>query len=217
MSRTVQVTFDCADPNALAGFWNEVLGYRYDSPPPGFATWEEALDHFGVPEEDRNNASASVDPEEHGPRLFFQKVPEGKTAKNRLHLDVRAAPGLQGDERMAALEAECDRLVALGGEPAAAPRARAADERRLHRDERPRGQRVLPRLRTDRAGRTPRTPQLADASRPRPRGCAARYRSIRGRAPARSAPPRRTGSARATARRTPAGCRSRRAPARPCP
>jgi hypothetical protein len=42
-------------------------------------------------------------------------VPEGKTAKNRLHLDVRAAPGLQGDERMAALEAECDRLVALGG------------------------------------------------------------------------------------------------------
>jgi hypothetical protein len=46
--------------------------------------------------------------------LFFQKVPEGKTAKNRLHLDVRAAPGLQGDERMAALEAECARLVALG-------------------------------------------------------------------------------------------------------
>ena len=64
MSRTVQITFDCADPNGLAGFWNEVLGYRYDSPPPGFATWEEALDHFGVPEEDRNNASASVDPDE---------------------------------------------------------------------------------------------------------------------------------------------------------
>ncbi|NUR82573.1 MAG: VOC family protein, partial [Nonomuraea sp.] len=38
----------------------------------------------------------------------------GKTAKNRVHLDVRAAPGLQGEERMAALEAECARLVALG-------------------------------------------------------------------------------------------------------
>ena len=114
MSRTVQVTFDCADPGALAAFWNEVLGYRLASPPPGFATWEEALDRFGVPEEDRNNASACVDPDERGPRLFFQKVPEGKTAKNRLHLDVRAAPGLQGDERMAALEAECARLVALG-------------------------------------------------------------------------------------------------------
>src|SRR6478736_5569413 len=115
MSRTIQVTFDCADPNALAGFWNEVLGYRYDSPPAGFATWEEALDHFEVPEEDRNNASASVDPDERGPRLFFQKVPEGKTAKNRVHLDVRAAPGLQGDVRMAALDAEAERLVALGG------------------------------------------------------------------------------------------------------
>jgi hypothetical protein len=46
--------------------------------------------------------------------VFFQKVPEGKTAKNRVHLDLRAAPGLEGDERMAALEAECERLVGLG-------------------------------------------------------------------------------------------------------
>jgi catechol 2,3-dioxygenase-like lactoylglutathione lyase family enzyme len=115
MSATVQITFDCADPNGLAAFWNEVLGYRYDSPPPGFETWEEALDHFGVPEEERNNASAAVDPEGVGPRLWFQKVPEGKVAKNRLHLDVRSAPGLEGDERMAALEKESERLVALGG------------------------------------------------------------------------------------------------------
>jgi catechol 2,3-dioxygenase-like lactoylglutathione lyase family enzyme len=115
MSRTVQVTFDCADPNGLAAFWNEVLGYRYDSPPPGFDTWEEALDHWNVPEEDRNGASASVDPDGVGPRLWFQRVPEGKVAKNRLHLDVRSAPGLAGDERMAALEAECARLVELGG------------------------------------------------------------------------------------------------------
>jgi catechol 2,3-dioxygenase-like lactoylglutathione lyase family enzyme len=114
MSRTVQVTFDCSDPHALAGFWNEVLGYRYDSPPPGFATWGEALDHFGVPEEDRNNASASVDPDGDGPRLWFQKVPEGKVAKNRVHLDVRFATELAGDERMAALEAEASRLVAHG-------------------------------------------------------------------------------------------------------
>ena len=35
-------------------------------------------------------------------------------AKNRVHLDVRAAPGLSGEERMAALETECNRLVALG-------------------------------------------------------------------------------------------------------
>jgi hypothetical protein len=114
MSRTVQISFDCHDPNALAGFWNEALGYEYDAPPPGFATWDEALDHFDVPADERNNASASVDPEGVGPRLWFAKVPEDKEVKNRLHLDIRAAPGLQGEERMAALEAECDRLVALG-------------------------------------------------------------------------------------------------------
>jgi hypothetical protein len=49
-----------------------------------------------------------------GPRLFFQRVPEGKVVKNRLHLDVRVGTGLVGAERLAALEAECARLVALG-------------------------------------------------------------------------------------------------------
>jgi catechol 2,3-dioxygenase-like lactoylglutathione lyase family enzyme len=114
MAREIQVTFDCADPNALAGFWAEVLGYAYDAPPPGFETWDAALEAFGVPPERRNDASAVGDPEDRGPRVFFQKVPEGKVAKNRVHLDVRAAPGLEGEERMAALERECERLVALG-------------------------------------------------------------------------------------------------------
>jgi catechol 2,3-dioxygenase-like lactoylglutathione lyase family enzyme len=114
MAREIQVTFDCADPRSLAGFWIEVLGYRYDSPPPGFDSWDEALDAFGVPPERRNDASAAVDPDGNGPRLWFQKVPEGKAAKNRVHLDVRATPGLEGDERMAALETECARMLALG-------------------------------------------------------------------------------------------------------
>ncbi|HEX5860720.1 MAG TPA: VOC family protein [Nocardioides sp.] len=114
MTTDIQVTFDCADPAALAGFWCEVLGYAVQAPPPGFDSWEQALEAFGVPPESRNDASAAVDPEGRGPRLFFQKVPEGKTAKNRVHLDVRAAPGLEGEERMAALEARCDELVALG-------------------------------------------------------------------------------------------------------
>ncbi|MGI8900700.1 MAG: VOC family protein [Nocardioides sp.] len=113
--REVQVTFDCADPGALSRFWCEVLGYQLDAPPPGFDTWDDALDAFGVPEERRNDASAAVDPTGAGPRLWFQKVPEPKTAKNRLHLDVRAAPGLEGEARMSALEDECARLVGLGG------------------------------------------------------------------------------------------------------
>lgn len=111
-AREVQITFDCADPRALSLFWNEVLGYELPAPPPGFASWDDFA--ATLPEEKRNMASASQDPAGAGPRLFFQQVPEGKAAKNRVHLDVRVAPGLEGDERMAALEVECERLVALG-------------------------------------------------------------------------------------------------------
>ncbi len=114
MARTIQVSFDCSDPGALAAFWAEALGYRLDSPPQGFDSWDEALDAWGVPEDHRNDASALIDPDGAGPRLWFQRVPEGKTAKNRVHVDVRAAPGLEGEQRMAALEAEADRLVGLG-------------------------------------------------------------------------------------------------------
>jgi hypothetical protein len=69
---------------------------------------------MGVPEDQRNERSAIEDPDGDGPRVFFQRVPEGKVAKNRVHLDLRAAPALDGDARMAALEVECDRLVRLG-------------------------------------------------------------------------------------------------------
>lgn len=53
MAATVQVTFDAADPGALAAFWAEVLGYRLEDPPAGFATWDAALDAWGVPPENR--------------------------------------------------------------------------------------------------------------------------------------------------------------------
>ncbi|QYC45780.1 Glyoxalase-like domain protein [Nonomuraea coxensis DSM 45129] len=114
MALEVQITFDCADPAKLSAFWAEVLGYRRQDPPPGFASWEEALKALGVPPERHNDASALIDPEGAGPRLFFQRVPEGKQVKNRLHLDVRAAPGLEGEARMAALEAEAERLIGHG-------------------------------------------------------------------------------------------------------
>jgi hypothetical protein len=121
-TRTFQVTFDAHDPRALSTFWRDVLGYVHPGPPgvevpegsDPLDAWEEFLARVGVPEDQRNNASAIEDPAGEGPRVFFQRVPESKTAKNRVHLDVRAAPGLQGDERMAALEAECERVVALG-------------------------------------------------------------------------------------------------------
>ncbi|MGA6171449.1 VOC family protein [Streptomyces sp. NPDC012600] len=121
--RQVQVTFDCAQPERLARFWCEVLGYEAPSAPEGFATWDDY--NGSLPPEKRDAWFACSDPSGVGPRLYFQRVPEGKTAKNRVHLDVRAGIGLVGAERLAALEAERDRLVALG---AVCERVLVADE-----------------------------------------------------------------------------------------
>ncbi len=87
--KQVQITFDCAEPERVARFWAEVLGYEH-------------------------RGTACVDPTGMGPRLYFQRVPEGKVVKNRVHLDVRVGTGLVGAERLAALEAECARLIPLG-------------------------------------------------------------------------------------------------------
>ena len=114
MAYEVQVTFDCGDPAALAEFWAAALGYVVQPPPEGFDSWDAALAAWGIPEDQRNERSAVVDPDGAGPRVFFQRVPEGKTAKNRVHLDVRAAPGLEGEARMAEIESASERLVALG-------------------------------------------------------------------------------------------------------
>lgn len=110
--RTVQVTFDCANPRAVAEFWKAALGYVDPPVPPGYDSWD-ALD-ASLPEDQRGSVWAAQDPDGVGPRLFFQRVPESKTVKNRLHLDVRVGTGLTGDERLAALEAEAVRLEALG-------------------------------------------------------------------------------------------------------
>jgi Glyoxalase-like domain len=106
MAREIQITFDAAGPRALAEFWCDVLGYVEEPPPPGFDTWDAALEAFGIDRSDPDRAFAIVDPEGLGPRVFFLKVPEGKTAKNRVHLDVRVA---RDEQRRRA-----DELVATG-------------------------------------------------------------------------------------------------------
>ncbi|SDS07260.1 hypothetical protein SAMN04488570_1067 [Nocardioides scoriae] len=110
--REFQVTFDCAEPERVARFWCEALGYVVPPPPEGFASWDEFA--ATLPPEQQDGAFACVDPTGKGPRLFFQRVPEGKTAKNRLHLDVRVGTGMVGQERLDALEAECARLLEAG-------------------------------------------------------------------------------------------------------
>ena len=88
------------------------LGNSIGTPPEGLEAEvmvvkdREELEAFGVPKEEWNSRSACRDPNGVGPRLFFQRVPEGKTAKNRVHLDVRTASDLRGEERMTALQRE---------------------------------------------------------------------------------------------------------------
>ena len=105
-----------AGPGALGEFWAQALGYVVQSPPDGFATWPDALRSWGVPEEDFNKANAVVDPDGVGPRLFFQRVPEPKAGKNRLHLDVPASDGVgtEVEKKIGQCQVKADELVALG-------------------------------------------------------------------------------------------------------
>ena len=83
------VTFDCADPRALAGFWTTALSYPYEIDDSNESAGEILLiDRAGV-----------------GPSLGFMKVPESKVVKNRVHLDLIPETSL---------EAEVARLVAAG-------------------------------------------------------------------------------------------------------
>ena len=116
MATSVQIVFDCADPDKLATFWAAALHYKTQDPPAGFASWPDFLKAQGIPESDWTSASAVVDPDGVGPRIFFQRVPEGKVVKNRIHLDLnvggaRTAPA---DERRRRVDAEVVRLVQLG-------------------------------------------------------------------------------------------------------
>jgi hypothetical protein len=116
MVTSIQVTFDCADPDRLASFWAKALGYRKQDPPEGYATWPTYLAAHGIPEDQWNAASAIVDPEGRGPRLYFQRVPEPKVVKNRVHLDLNVGGGRHVllEERRAHINAAVERLRGVG-------------------------------------------------------------------------------------------------------
>ena len=108
--KQVQVTFDCADPERVGRFWCEVLGYVVPPPPEGFASWDDFA--RALPPEYQGSAFACIDPTGVGPRLFFQRVPEGKVVKNRVHLDLKALGGMEAEvERLERLGARSVRLV----------------------------------------------------------------------------------------------------------
>jgi hypothetical protein len=110
------VVIDCADPARLAEFWAAALSYKLQDPPQGFESWQAFLVARGVPESEWNSASAIVDPSGNGPRFFFQRVPEPKTVKNRVHVDINVTGGFATplEERRALSHAAAERLQQLG-------------------------------------------------------------------------------------------------------
>lgn len=112
-----QIVVDCAEPDPLARFWAVALGYVLEPAPEGYDGWDAYWREVGVPEDELGQGADSiVDPTGAGPRIWFQQVPEPKSVKNRLHLDVRASRGRADalPARRAAIDARVTELVALG-------------------------------------------------------------------------------------------------------
>jgi hypothetical protein len=89
---------DAVDPHRLAAFWADALGYV---PEPGYA---------------EPDGASIIDPEGVGPAIGFLRVPERKTAKNRMHIDIRVAgePPWDPTGRERLIRAKVDSLVAVG-------------------------------------------------------------------------------------------------------
>jgi hypothetical protein len=107
-----QIAIDCADPHALVRFWGAVTGHQVEDHSAlvdkmleaGHAGPDDTVEIVGKLQ--WAEATACCDPTGKGPRLLFQKVPEPKTVKNRIHLDLHFDP----DQR----DGEVERILALG-------------------------------------------------------------------------------------------------------
>jgi hypothetical protein len=117
MYPNLQLVVDSADPHPLADWWAEALGWSVEPQDAdfirsmiaqGYATEDDTTTHRGALVWRTGVAIRPPGEQERlGPRILFQQVPEPKTVKNRLHLDVRVAP----DRTM---DGEVARLVAAG-------------------------------------------------------------------------------------------------------
>ncbi len=115
MAGKVQVVFDCRDPANLSKFYAAALHYKMQNPPEGYTSWKDALKASGVPEDEWDDASAIVDPEDSGPRIYFQRMETPKLGKNRLHIDVNASDReANEEERKKQVRSEVERIAKLG-------------------------------------------------------------------------------------------------------
>ena len=94
MAVSYQLVIDCTSPEPLALFWAEALHYVIAPPPSGFDSWDYFFRSIGVPEDELGGGSDIIeDPNSEGPRIWLQIVPEKKSIKNRIHIDVNASGG----------------------------------------------------------------------------------------------------------------------------
>jgi hypothetical protein len=117
MAVRYQLVIDCEDPDRLARFWADALGYELAPPPAGFPTWNDYYRDLGVPEEElAAGADRISDPEGHGPQIWFQVVSDARVVKNRLHIDIHASGGRSEpiETRRQRVDAEASRLAGLG-------------------------------------------------------------------------------------------------------
>ena len=117
MASPYQLVIDCADADRLARFWAAALGYELEPPPGGFDSWDDYWRTVGVPEEELGLGADRIhDPSGGGPAIWFQVVPEAKTIKNRIHIDMHASGGrdLPMVARKQDVDAEARRLTELG-------------------------------------------------------------------------------------------------------
>lgn len=116
MATRWSLTIDCARPGELARFWALALGYVEKPAPAGFGSWEEWFARHEVPEEEWGDGAYLSDPDGVGPALSFLRVPEPKTAKNRMHPDIQAGGGRETDwdVRWPRVRAAVERLTAAG-------------------------------------------------------------------------------------------------------
>ena len=82
-SRLRSIVFDCARPSALALFWAAALGYTVR---PYDQAEIDRLRAAGFTIE--TDPSVVIDPPDAGPTIWFNRVPEPKLTKNRVHLDL---------------------------------------------------------------------------------------------------------------------------------
>ena len=124
MAVDFQVVIDCAQPHGLADWWAQTLGWTVEPSDEAFirsmieaghAREEDTTTHRGVLV--WREGAAVNSPEPGRPRLLFQLVPEGKTVKNRLHIDLAPHTSQDRDAEIASLLQRGATLADVGQDP----------------------------------------------------------------------------------------------------